>query len=60
MGRKDTKAAEKKRERIAMQKKMDERIVIVNAANNTKDPLEQLPSFKVRTRVQTPRRPSRS
>lgn len=43
----NSKAAEKKRDRIAMQKKMDARILIVNAANAQPDPLEALPSFKV-------------
>ena len=43
------KGAEKKRERIAMQRKMDARLVFVKAANAQDDPLASLPSFKVRT-----------
>ena len=42
-----SKAAEKKKERLAMQKKMDSRLLIVNAANAQEDPLSSLPSFKV-------------
>lgn len=50
MGRKDksSKAAEKKKERLAMERKMNERLKIVAVANEQKDPLESLPSFKVR------------
>merc|ERR1711997_597383 len=36
----------KKRERIALQRKMDARISIVKAANEQADPLASLPSFK--------------
>ena len=43
----NSKAAEKKRERLEMEKKMNARVAIVKAANNTDDPLENLPSFKV-------------
>ena len=43
----NSKAAEKKKERLAMQKKMDSRILIVKAANAQANPLDALPSFKV-------------
>ena len=43
----NSKAAEKKRERLEEEKKMNARVAIVKAANNTDDPLENLPSFKV-------------
>ena len=46
-GKISSKAAEKKKERIAMQRKMDARLVFVNAANQQEDPLATLPSFKV-------------
>ena len=46
-GKIGSKAAEKKKERIAMQRKMDARLVFVNAANQQVDPLAALPSFKV-------------
>ena len=46
-GKIGSKAAEKKKERIAMQRKMDARLVFVNAANQQVDPLATLPSFKV-------------
>merc|ERR1712223_689621 len=42
----NSRAAEKKRERLEMEKKMNARVAIVKAANNTTDPLENLPSFK--------------
>ena len=42
-----SKAAEKKKERLEMQKKVDARIKFVNAANKQEDPLSALPSFKV-------------
>merc|ERR1712226_1349040 len=42
----NSKAAEKKRERLEMEKKMNAREAIEKAANNTSDPLENLPSFK--------------
>jgi len=42
-----SKAAEKKKERLEMQKKVDARIKFVNAANKQEDPLGALPSFKV-------------
>ena len=45
----NSKAAEKKRERLEMEKKMNARVAIVKAANNTSDPLENLPSFKVKS-----------
>ena len=43
----NSKAAEKKRERLEMEKKMNGRVVLVKAANQMDDPLENLPSFKV-------------
>ena len=43
----NSKASEKKRERLEMEKKMNARVQLVKAANNTSDPLENLPSFKV-------------
>ena len=46
-GKENAKAAVKKRERIALQRKMDARISIVKAANEQADPLASLPSFKV-------------
>merc|ERR1712038_430604 len=42
----NSRAAEKKRERLEMEKKKNAREAIVKAANNTTDPLENLPSFK--------------
>ena len=52
MGRKDksSKAAQKKKERLDLQRKMDDRVKLVKAANQVSDPLESLPSFKVRLR----------
>ena len=44
----NSKATEKKKERLALQKKMDSRVQIVKAANDQPDPLNSLPSFKVR------------
>ena len=41
----NSKAAEKKRERLEMEKKMNARVAIVKTANSTSDPLENLPSF---------------
>lgn len=41
-----SKAAEKKKERLDMQKRVDARIKFVNAANKQEDPLGALPSFK--------------
>merc|ERR1711997_723495 len=46
-GKENSKAAEKKKERIALQRKMDARIAIVKTANQQEDPLASLPSFKV-------------
>lgn len=46
-GKMNSKAAEKKKERIALQRKMDARIAIVREANAQPDPLSGLPSFKV-------------
>jgi len=37
--------AEKKRERLEMEKKMNSRVQLVKAANKVEDPLENLPSF---------------
>jgi len=42
----NSKAAEKKRERLEMEKKMNSRVQLVKAANSVEDPLETLPSFK--------------
>jgi len=42
----NSKAAEKKRERLDMEKKMNWRVALVKAANSASDPLENLPSFK--------------
>ena len=47
MAKGNSKAAEKKRDRIAMQRKMDARVAIVKTANLQDDPLDSLPSFKV-------------
>ncbi len=49
MGRKNksSKAAEKKRDRLAMEKLMNGRLQFVKAANEQEDPLEALPSFRV-------------
>jgi len=46
-GKVNSKAAEKKRERLEMQKRVDARIKFVNEANKQEDPLAALPSFKV-------------
>ena len=46
---KTSKAALKKKERIELQKKMDSRIAIVKVANDQADPLDNLPSFRVKT-----------
>lgn len=43
----ESKAKEKKRERIALEKKMNSRVAFVKAANDQPDPLATLPSFKV-------------
>jgi hypothetical protein len=47
MGRKDksSKSVEKKAQRLAMEKKMNERVAIVKAANEVPDPISLLPSF---------------
>ena len=42
----NSKAAEKKRERLEMEKKMNVRVALVKAANRVDDPLQGLPSFK--------------
>lgn len=42
----NSKAAEKKRERLEMEKKMNARVALVKAANAVDDPLENLPSFR--------------
>ena len=44
----NSKAALKKKERIELQKKMDARIAIVKVANDQADPLDNLPSFRVK------------
>ena len=45
----NSKAALKKKERIELQKKMDARIAIVKVANDqAADPLDNLPSFRVK------------
>ena len=44
--KKDSKAKEKKAKRLEMEKKMNDRVAIVNAANSVKDPMEALPSFR--------------
>ena len=44
----NSKAAEKKRERLELEKKMNARVAIVKVANDASDALENLPSFKVR------------
>ena len=46
---KTSKAALKKKERIELQKKMDSRIAIVKVANDQADPLDNLPSFRVKS-----------
>ena len=48
MGRKNksSKAAEKKAERLALERKMNSRIAIVKTANSQPDPLDLLPSFR--------------
>ena len=43
----NSKAAEKKKERLEMEKLMNDRVKLVKAANDVEDPLENLPSFKV-------------
>jgi len=43
----NTKAADKKKERIELQKRIDARIKFVSEANKQEDPLSVLPSFKV-------------
>ena len=43
----NTKAADKKKERIELQKRIDARIKFVSEANKQEDPLSILPSFKV-------------
>lgn len=42
----NSKAAEKKRERLELEKKMNARVALVKVANDASDPLENLPSFK--------------
>jgi len=42
----NSKAAEKKKERLEMEKLMNDRVKLVKAANDVEDPLENLPSFK--------------
>lgn len=52
MGRKDktSKSAQKKKDRLELEKKMNERVAIVKAANDQPDPLATLPSFKTFTK----------
>ena len=50
----NSKAAEKKKERLEMQKKVDARIKFVNEANKQEDPLAALPSFKVKLLLKKP------
>ena len=49
MGRKNksSKAAEKKRDRLELEKKMNARVSIVKAANEQADPMAQMMPFKV-------------
>ena len=47
----NSKAALKKKERKAEQRKMDARVAIVKTANLQDDPLASLPSFKVPTHI---------
>jgi len=50
MARKDkkmSKAQEKKKERLDLEKKMNARVAIVDEANKTEDHLKELPSFQV-------------
>ena len=42
-----SKISRVKKEKLVMQKKVEERIKIVNTANKQEDPLDALPSFKV-------------
>ena len=42
-----SKSAEKKKERLEMERLMNSRVQLVKAANSVEDPLENLPSFKV-------------
>ena len=53
MGRKDksSKAAEKKKERLALERKMNQRVKIVNEANLQDNPLDALPSFAVKKAI---------
>ncbi|TRY79190.1 hypothetical protein TCAL_07370 [Tigriopus californicus] len=48
MTRKDrkSKAAQKKKDRLEMERRMNERVAIVKLANTQTDPLDQLPSFQ--------------
>lgn len=41
-----SKSAEKKKERLEMERLMNSRVQLVKAANSVEDPLENLPSFK--------------
>jgi len=44
--KKASKAGEKKKERKELEKRMNERLIIVKAANDVEDPLAALPSFQ--------------
>ena len=46
--KKVSKAGERKKERLANERLMNERLQFVKAANAQEDPLGALPSFKVR------------
>lgn len=45
--RRSSKAAQKKKDRLEMERRMNERVALVKAANAQADPLDQLPSFQV-------------
>ncbi len=47
---KSSKAADKKRDRLALEKLMNHRLQFVKAANEQEDPLQALPSFRVSRR----------
>lgn len=44
--RRSSKAAQKKKDRLEMERRMNERVALVKAANAQADPLDQLPSFQ--------------
>ena len=49
MGRKSKseKSIAKKKERLALERRMNERVALVKKANDLSDPLDTLPSFRV-------------